>query len=156
MGGKDRREFITCLKSNQFEGLDSFELSSPFAPFRHDKRGRVVQEIAEASYVLKDRRAGEDDLPLRAILLCKPSDETDEQTDDGAGLHVVITSDWETPTVDIAHWYRNRCPKQENAIRGPVVSLPAKRVCREPNDSTRNMLNAQNLERYAPCRRVDD
>ena len=117
VGGEDRREFITCLKSNQYEGLDSFELSSPFAPFRHDKRGRVVQEIAEASYVLKDRRAGEDDLPLRAILLRKPTDEVDGRADDGAGLHVVITSDWETPTVDIAHWYRDRYPKQENAIR---------------------------------------
>jgi hypothetical protein len=117
MGGEDRREFITCLKSNQYEGLGSFELFSPFAPFRHDKRGRVIQEIAEASYVLKDRRAGEDDLPLRAILLRKPTDEIDERADDGAGLHVVITSDWETPTVDIAHWYRNRYPKQENAIR---------------------------------------
>ena len=115
--GEERREFITCLKSNQYEGLDSFELAGPFVPFQHDKRGRVVQEIAEASYVLKDRRAGKDDLPLRAILLRKPSDEADEQADDEARLHVVITSDREVLSVDIARWYRDRYPKQENAIR---------------------------------------
>ena len=113
LGGEERRQFITCLKSNQYEGVDSFELSSSFVPFRHDKHGQVVQEIAEASYVLKDRRAGEDNLPLRAILLRKPSDETGDE----AHLHVLVTSDRETPAADIARWYRDRYPKQENAIR---------------------------------------
>lgn len=117
LGGEDRCQFITCLKSNQYEGVDSFELSSSFTPFRHDKQGQVVQEIAEASYVLKDRRAGEDDLPLRAILLRKPIDDTDDQANDEARLHVVVTSDWETPAAGIARRYRDRYPKQENAIR---------------------------------------
>jgi hypothetical protein len=117
LGGEERRQFITCLKSNQYEGVDSFELSSSFVPFRHGKHGQVVQEMAEASYVLQDRREGEDDLPLRAILLRKPTNEADEKADDEARLHVVITSDWETPAADIARWYRDRYPKQENAIR---------------------------------------
>jgi hypothetical protein len=117
LGGEERRQFITCLRSNQYEGVDSFELSSSFAPFRHDRHGQVVQEIAEASYVLKDRRVGEDGLPLRAILLRKPPDEADDEADDEAHLHVVVTSDWETPAADIARWYRDRYPKQENAIR---------------------------------------
>jgi hypothetical protein len=117
LGGEERRQFITCLKSNQYEGVDSFELSSSFTPFRHDRYGQVVQEIAEASYVLKDRRVGEDGLPLRAILLRKPPDEADDEADDEARLHVVVTSDWEPPAADIARWYRDRYPKQENAIR---------------------------------------
>ena len=117
LDGEERRQFITCLKSNQYEGMDSFELSSSFVPFRHGKHGQAMQEMAEASYVLKDRREGEDDLPLRAILLRKPTGETDEKADDEARLHVVITSDWETPAADIARWYRDRYPKQENAIR---------------------------------------
>jgi len=117
LGGEERRQFITCLKSNQYEGVDSFELSTSFVPFRHDKHGKVVQEIAEASYVLKDRRVGEDGLPLRAILLRKPTDEADDEVDDEVRLHVVVTSDWETPAADIARLYRNRYPKQENAIR---------------------------------------
>lgn len=114
---EDPRQFITCLKSNQYEDIDSFELCGSFVPFRHDKHGQVVQEIAEASYILKDRRAGEDDLPLRAILLRKPSVEIDKQADDEARLHVVVTSDWETPAAGIALRYRDRYPKQENAIR---------------------------------------
>lgn len=117
LGGEERRQFITCLKSNQYEGVDSFELSSSFVPFRHGKHGQAMQEMAEASYVLKDRREGEDDLPLRAILLRKLTDEAGEKTDDEARLHVVITSDWETSAADIARWYRDRYPKQENAIR---------------------------------------
>jgi hypothetical protein len=117
LAGETCRQFITCLKSNQYQGVDSFALSSPFVPFRHDKHGQVVQEIAEASYILKDHRAGEDGLPLRAILLRKPSAETDDQADDEACLHVVITSDRETAAADIAAKYRDRYPKQENAIR---------------------------------------
>jgi hypothetical protein len=117
LDGEERRQFITCLKSNQYEGMDSFELSSSFVPFRHGKHGQAMQEMAEASYVLKDRREGEDDLPLRAILLRKLTDEAGEKADDEARLHVVITSDWETSAADIARWYRDRYPKQENAIR---------------------------------------
>ena len=111
------RQFITCLRSNQYEGVDSFELSGSFQPFRYDQHGRVVQEIAEASYIMKDRRQGEDDLLLRAILLRKPADEANDEADDETRLHVIITPDWETPATDIAHWYRGRYPKQENAIR---------------------------------------
>ena len=113
----EARQFITCLRSNQYEGVDSFELSSAFEPFRYDKHGKVVQEIAEASYVMKDRRQGEDDLLLRAILLRKAGDEADDEAHDEARLHVVITPDWETAAADIAHWYRARYPRQENAIR---------------------------------------
>jgi hypothetical protein len=56
-------------------------------------------------------------LLLRAILLRRPADDADEEADDEARLHVVITPDWETSAADIAHWYRARYPKQENAIR---------------------------------------
>jgi len=111
------RQFITCLKSNQYTGLDSFESATTFTPFRYDHRGCVVQELAEASYELPDRRAGEDSLPLRAILLRRPSAAPEDSTEDEARLHVLITSDWETPATDIAHWYRGRYPNQENAIR---------------------------------------
>jgi hypothetical protein len=111
------RQFITCLRSNQYEGVNSFELTGSFQSFRYDQHGRVVQEIAEGKYVMKDRRSGEDDLLLRAILLRKPADEANDEADDETRLHVIITPDWETPAADIAHWYRGRYPKQENAIR---------------------------------------
>jgi len=107
----DERQFTTCLRSNQYDSVDSFDLCGSFQPFRYDKHGEVVQEIAEAGYVLKDRRKGEDDLSLRAILLRKPAD------DDEAHLYVIITPDWDTPAADVANRYRARQSKQENAIR---------------------------------------
>jgi hypothetical protein len=77
----------------------------------------LIQEIAEASYEMKDRRSGEKALPLRAILLRKPAGDADDKTDDAAHLHVIVTSDSDTPIAEIANLYRGRYPKQENAIR---------------------------------------
>lgn len=107
------RQFTTCLRSNQYDGLESFDLRASFQPFQYDKHGNVLQEIVEAAYVMKDRRAGEDDLQLRAILLRKASvAENDE-----AHLYVIITPEWDTPAVEVANRYRARQSKQENAIR---------------------------------------
>ena len=133
------RLFTTCLRSNQYEGVDNFDLVSPFQPFQYDKHGDVIQEIAEATYEMKDRRTGEDDLSLRAILLRKPvDDETDDEaerqdhqprqegstTDDGDGeaddearLHVIVTPEWDAPTAEVAERYLARQSSQENAIR---------------------------------------
>jgi hypothetical protein len=155
------RQFITCLRSNQYEGVDSFELSGSFQPFRHDQHGRVVQESTEASYIMKDRRQGEDDLLLRAILLRKPADEASDEADDEARLHVIITPDWETPAADIAHWYRGRYPKQENAIRdwwlplgGDVnVGYDKRKVENSELAKRKTELKSQleTLERYIPA-----
>jgi hypothetical protein len=134
-----KRLFTTCLRSNQYEGLDSFDLVSPFQPFRYDRHDKVIQEIAEGTYEMKDRRAGEDDLSLRAILLRKAvDDEDDDETgaeaerqdhqprqdggtigdgDGEAHLYVIITPDWDTPAAEVANRYRVRQSKQENAIR---------------------------------------
>lgn len=114
----DNRQFITCLRADQYEGVDSFDSPSPFQPFRYDEHGKVIQEIAEASYDVKDRRPGEETLPLRAILLRKPPDEADdEKEEDAAHLHVIITPNREAAAADIAKLYRARQSKQENAIR---------------------------------------
>ncbi len=122
----DNRQFITCLRADQYEGLDSFDSPSPFQPFRYDKHGKVIQEIAEASYDVKDRpvlsaqdtcRPGEETLPLRAILLRKPPDEADDEEEDAVHLHVIITPNREAAAADIANLYRARQSKQENAIR---------------------------------------
>jgi hypothetical protein len=111
------RQFITCLRSNQYDGLDSFEMHGSYQPFRYDEHGELIQEIAEASYEMKDRRKGQDDLSLRAILLRKPVDDAVDEEDDTVHLYVIITPDRDTPTADIANRYRARQSKQENAIR---------------------------------------
>jgi hypothetical protein len=77
------RQFTTCLRSNQYDGVESFDLLGSFQPFCYDKQGKVIEEIAEAKYAMKDRRPGEDDLVLRAILLRKPVGAEKEEANEG-------------------------------------------------------------------------
>lgn len=95
--------------------MASFEGCGSFQPFRYDEQGKVIQEMAEADYVMKDRREGEEDLPLRAILLRQAAD--DEAADDEAPLYVIITPERDTPATEVVSRYRARQSKQENAIR---------------------------------------
>jgi hypothetical protein len=115
------RQFITCLRSNQYCGVDSFESVTTFEPFRYDKEGNVIQEIAEGVYEMKDRRKQEANLALRAVLLHKNREI--EQEGGEARLQVIITPDQDTPATEIAKLYRGRYPQQENAIRDWWLSL---------------------------------
>lgn len=111
-----KRLFITCLRSNQYKGVDSFELRSSFEPFRRDEEGKVTEEIAEAAYEMKDRRASEENLPLRAVLLRKAEDSSGGGDDEGR-LQVIVTADQDATAVEVVEQYRARQSKQENAIR---------------------------------------
>jgi hypothetical protein len=113
------RQFITCLRSNQYAGVDSFESVTAFESFRYDKDGNVIQEIAEGIYEMKDRRQGEANLTLRAVLLRKSRGEEDGD----AHLQVIITPDKDTPATEVAELYRGRYPQQENAIRDWWIPL---------------------------------
>ena len=152
-----QRQFTTCLRSNQYDGLDRFDLLSAFQPFRYDEHGEVVQEMAEANYVMKDRRKGEGDLPLRAILL-RPT--TDHEHDE-ARLQVIVTPDRETPAAEVARRYQARQSKQENAIRdwwlplgGDVnIGYDKHKVENSELAQEQEALEArlQRLERYIPA-----
>jgi hypothetical protein len=120
------RQFITCLKSNQYNGLNSFESCSSFEPYRYDKHGKLIQEIAEAQYEMLDRRKGEDALSLRVVLLRRPTDEMKKESEEDeqeARLFAIITSNWDAPATEIADRYRARQPRQENSIRDWWVTL---------------------------------
>jgi hypothetical protein len=127
LGDEDHeRQFTTCLKSNQYDGLGSFESCTPFEPYRYDKHGEPIQEIAEAKYEMPDRRKGEETLSLRAVLLRRPVGETKEKSEEGekeARLFAIITSNWVSLATEIADGYRARQPQQENSIRDWWVSL---------------------------------
>ena len=119
LADEQERQFITCLKSNQYNGLGSFELKGSFEPYRYDQHGKLIQEIAEASYEMKDRRKGEAALSLRAILLRQPTEGTEgaKEGEEETRLFAIITPNWDIPATDIADLYRARQSKQENAIR---------------------------------------
>jgi hypothetical protein len=121
LDGDHPRQFITCLRSNQYAGVDSFASVTAFDPFRYDKEGNVTQEIAEGIYEMKDRRKGEANLSLRAILLHKIRGKEEEDGDDR--LQVIITPDQDTSATKIAEFYRGRFPQQENAIRDWWIPL---------------------------------
>ncbi|MBL7062637.1 MAG: hypothetical protein ISS49_00330 [Anaerolineae bacterium] len=90
--GEHERQFVTCLKSNQYDSLDSFESCSSFKPYQYDKDRNPIQEIAEAKYEMVEK--GEE-----------------------PRLFAIITSNWEAAATEIADLYRARQSKQENAIR---------------------------------------
>ncbi len=153
------RQFITCLRSNQYSGVGSFASVTTFEPFRYDKEGNVIQEIAEGIYEMKDRRKEEANLSLRAVLLHKIRREKEEDGDDR--LQVIITPDKDTPATAIAKFYRGRFPQQENAIRdwwiplgGDVnVGYDKHKVENSELASQKEELEArlERLERYIPA-----
>ncbi|MCP4603009.1 MAG: hypothetical protein GY847_21250 [Proteobacteria bacterium] len=120
---EQERQFITCLKSNQYDGLNSFESYTIFEPYRYDKHGKLIQEIAEGKYKMPDRRKGEDGLELRVVLLRRPADETKEKEEKEARLFAIITSNWHIPATEVADRYRARQSRQENGIRDWWVTL---------------------------------
>lgn len=156
------RQFITCLKSNQYNGLGSFELKGSFEPYRYDQHGKLIQEIAEASYEMKDRRKGEAALSLRAVLLRRPTEGTEgeEEGEEEARLFAIITPNWDAPATEIADLYRARQSKQENAIRdwwlplgGDVnIGYDKRQVENSELATQKEELEAQleRLERYLP------
>ncbi len=114
MEQEPQRHFITYLRSNQYKGVESFEEVSECEPFRYDRKGQVIQEVAEAKYKLKDRRAGQEDLPVRAILVRKPIVEGRAEE---SKLMVNVTLDQELEPDEVARLYQSRKVAQENAIR---------------------------------------
>ncbi len=118
------RQFITCLKSNQYAGLNSFEACSSFESYRYDKHGKPIQEIAEGKYKMSDRRKNEAALELRVVLLRRPANTTKEEAEEEeARLFAIITSNWDILATEVADRYRARQPRQENGIRDWWVTL---------------------------------
>lgn len=46
------RRVVTVLRADQYQGLASFSEIGPFVPWRYDRQGRVVREVASARYSL--------------------------------------------------------------------------------------------------------
>ncbi len=46
------RQVVTLLRRDQYTDLSSFSAVGPFVPWRYDRRGRLIQEVAAARYRL--------------------------------------------------------------------------------------------------------
>jgi len=59
------RTVVTVLRADQYAGLESFAAVGPFVPFRRDRHGVVIREVAAARY-----RVALPDQPEEGVDLC--------------------------------------------------------------------------------------
>jgi len=141
---------VTILRTDQYEGLESFTSIGTFVPLERDRHGEVVREVAPACFALPLPDQAGQVLPLRVALIRDlrrhvPSPKPDEETDEEVGKPAWWQAGWKaeptpaTPTtaklipivttadtidaVELAQTYTRRWPVQENIIRDFLVPL---------------------------------
>ncbi len=69
---KDGRDVVTVLRTNQYEGLESFTEVGEFTPLSWDREGNPTREVARARYSLPlpSRLGKREHLDLRVALVC--------------------------------------------------------------------------------------
>jgi hypothetical protein len=63
------RQVITVLRADQYHGLTSFRDVGPFVPWRYDRHGAVIREVAAARYTLAVPEQPEEGLDLCVALV---------------------------------------------------------------------------------------
>lgn len=139
--------FVTLLKSNQYQGVDSFTQVSDFIPLVTDEQGEVLQDVAEARFDLTvpDR---EDPLELAVALIRDHRQQipdgihpkrliyssSDFRADDWQPqpvsaqsttaklIPIVCTQPISDPTM-LVSLYRHRWAAQENVIKDFLLPL---------------------------------
>lgn len=139
--------FVTLLKSNQYQGVDSFTQVSDFMPLVTDEQGEVLQDVAEARFELTvpDR---EDPLELAVALIRDHQQQipdgiypkrliyssSDFRADDWQPqpvsaqsttaklVPIVCTQPISDPTI-LVSLYRHRWAAQENVIKDFLLPL---------------------------------
>ncbi len=149
----ERRDVVTVLRGNQYEGLESFTDIGEFVPLSWDRQGKVTREVAPAhcSLPLPDHPDG--CLELRVALVrdlrrrvpsasegeegSRPESYPDSPSwfDDGwvaipapvvptePALVPIVTTASEVDPVELARTYTHRWPAQENIIRDWLLPL---------------------------------
>jgi hypothetical protein len=84
MGGQT---VVTILRTDQYEGLESFTEVGSFVPLERDRQGQVVREVAPACFALPLPDQAGQVLPLRVALIRDlrrrvPCQRQDEETDE--------------------------------------------------------------------------
>ena len=144
---------VTLLRTDQYEGLESFTEVGTFVPLERDRHGQVLREVAPACFALPLPDQAGQFLPLRVALIrdlrrqvpcARQDEETDEEirkpawwqaewkaeptpaTPTTAKLIPIVTTADTADTVDaveLAQTYTRRWPVQENIIRDFLLPL---------------------------------
>ena len=141
---------VTILRTDQYEGLQSFTEVGMFVPLERDRHGQLVREVAPACFALPLPDQKGQVLPLRVALIRDlrrrvPGPRQDEETDEEVSKPAWWQAEWKaeptpaTPTVaklipivttadtvdavELAQTYTRRWPVQENIIRDFLLPL---------------------------------
>lgn len=141
---------VTVLRTDQYDGLESFTEVGMFVPLERDRYGQLVREVAPACFALPLPDQKGQVLPLRVALIRDlrrhvPGPRQDEETDEEVRKRTWWQAGWKaeptpaTPTVaklipivttadavdavELAQTYTRRWPVQENIIRDYLLPL---------------------------------
>jgi hypothetical protein len=141
---------VTVLRTDQYDGLESFTEVGIFVPLERDRQGQLVREVAPACFALPLPDQKGQFLPLRVALIRdlrrhvlspKPDEETDEEVRKPAWWQVewkaeptpappttaklipIVTTADTVDAVELAQTYTRRWPVQENIIRDFLLPL---------------------------------
>jgi hypothetical protein len=136
------------LRTDQYEGLESFSEVGQFVPLEHDRHGRVIREVASARFTLSLPDQPGQFLPLCVALIRDvrhqvPAHTPEEQEEEErwrrwredwtaqpsptapttAKLVPVVTTAQSVDAVELAQTYIRRWPVQENILRDFLLPL---------------------------------
>jgi hypothetical protein len=141
---------VTVLRTDQYDGLESFTEVGMFVPLELDRHGQLVREVAPACFALPLPDQKGQFLPLRVALIRDlrrhvPCSRQEEETDEHVRKPAWWQAEWKaepTPAasttaklipivttadivdaVELAQTYTRRWPVQENIIRDFLLPL---------------------------------
>jgi hypothetical protein len=141
---------VTVLRTDQYDGLESFTEVGMFVPLERDRHGQLVREVAPACFALPLPDQKGQFLPLRVALIRDlrrhvPCTRQEEETDEDvrkpawwqakwkaeptpaapttAKLIPIVTTAGTVDAVELAQAYTRRWPVQENIIRDFLLPL---------------------------------
>ena len=165
------RQVVTLLRRDQYTDLSSFSAVGPFVPWRYDRRGRLIQEVAAARYRLPRPAQPDEALELSVALVrdlrprrpAPPSSERDDALEaalrHGGPLPpvpprprlvpIVATRPVADP-VSLAAAYLRRWPAQENSLKDFLLPLG---LDTNHGYGKRPVVNSENAKRRAAVQR---
>ncbi len=141
---------VTILRTDQYDGLQSFTEVGMFVPLERDQHGKLVREVAPACFALPLPDQKGQFLPVRVALIRDlrrrvPCTQQEEETEEDVRKPAWWQAEWKaeptpaTPTtaklipivttadtidaVELAQTYTRRWPVQENIIRDFLLPL---------------------------------